>query len=108
MISRENFWDDPDAAKPVLKERTLISNQVEKIKGLEKEIEDCEVLMELAEEEDDPESRKEAAEQAGYLKRKIKAFSLELMLSDKDDTSNAIISINAGAGGTEADRKSVV
>ena len=102
MISRENFWDDPDAAKPVLKERTLISNQVEKIKGLEKEIEDCEVLMELAEEEDDPESRKEAAEQAGYLKRKIKAFSLELMLSDKDDTSNAIISINAGAGGTEA------
>lgn len=102
IISRENFWDDPEAAKPFLKERTLISNQIEKIQELEKELEDCEVLVELAEEEDDPESLQEAAEQAIRLKKKVRTISLEIMLSDKDDTNNAIVSINAGAGGTEA------
>jgi peptide chain release factor 2 len=58
--------------------------------------------MLLAEEENDPESLQEAASQALMLKKKIRAISLEIMLSDKDDSSNAIISINAGAGGTEA------
>ena len=65
-------------------------------------------------EESDSATLEEAAQQAESLDEAIDRFSLDLMLDGKDDAKNAIVSINAGAGGTEAqdwaeiDRKSVV
>jgi len=56
----------------------------------------------MAIEESDEESIEEVSEQVKDLEKKIKQFSLDLTLSDKDDSNNAIVSINAGAGGTEA------
>jgi peptide chain release factor 2 len=53
-------------------------------------------------EESDPETLGEVAQQAEPLKKAIDQFSLDLMLDGKDDAKNAIVSINAGAGGTEA------
>ena len=86
----------------MLKERTFISNQVEKLTGLEKDLEDSQILLELGEEEADQESIKEVGELIRGLNKRIKKLSLELILSGQDDANNAIISINAGAGGTEA------
>jgi len=56
----------------------------------------------MALEESDPETLGEVAQQAESLKKAIDQFSLDLMLDGKDDAKNAIVSINAGAGGTEA------
>jgi len=53
-------------------------------------------------EEADENSHKEARRQAADLEKRIKTFSVELMLDGDDDKNNAIMSINAGAGGTEA------
>ena len=86
----------------MLKERTFISNQVEKLTELEKDLEDSQILLELGEEEADEESIKEVGELIRGLNKRIKKLSLELILSGQDDANNAIISINAGAGGTEA------
>jgi peptide chain release factor 2 len=56
----------------------------------------------LGEEESDQDSIKEVGELIKGLDKRLKKLSLELMLSGQDDANNAIISINAGAGGTEA------
>ena len=58
--------------------------------------------MELAEEESDEETLKEVSDRARILDRQIRKMSLDMMLDGEDDDNNAIVSINAGAGGTEA------
>jgi peptide chain release factor 2 len=69
---------------------------------LENDLEDAGVLLELSVEESDDRALKETAEQLRLLEKKIKQLSLDMMLDGEDDDSNAIVSINAGAGGTEA------
>ncbi len=56
----------------------------------------------MAEEESDAETVEEVSRQADQIKRKVKDFSLTVILSGEDDPNSAIVSINAGAGGTEA------
>ncbi len=102
MLTQEGFWDDPEKSKPILKERTAISNQIDRFEAFCHEIEDCEAFLELAEEEDDEDALKEVADQVKALGKGIKKLSIDLMLSGEDDQNNAIVSINAGAGGTEA------
>jgi peptide chain release factor 2 len=66
------------------------------------DLEENQILLDMALEESDPETLGEVAQQAESLKKAIDQFSLDLMLDGKDDAKNAIVSINAGAGGTEA------
>ncbi len=96
------FWDNPEQTKSILKERSFISNQIEKFTALEKDLEDSQILLELGEEESDQDSIKEVGELIKGLDKRLKKLSLELILNGQDDANNAIISINAGAGGTEA------
>jgi len=98
----DGFWDTPEQTKSVLKERSFISHQIEKFTALEKDLEDSQILLELGEEESDQESIKEVGELIKGLDKRLKKLSMELILSGRDDDNNAIISINAGAGGTEA------
>jgi peptide chain release factor 2 len=98
----DGFWDNPEQTKSVLKERSFISHQIEKFTALEKDLEDSQILLELGEEESDQESIKEVGELIKGLDKRLKKLSMELILSGQDDANNAIISINAGAGGTEA------
>ena len=65
-------------------------------------MEEGEILLELGTEESDPETLAEAEQQVHGLQARLKQFSLDLMLDGEEDQNNAIISINAGAGGTEA------
>ena len=65
-------------------------------------MEENQILLGLAIEESDPEAFEEVAQQSGSLDEAVNQFSLDLMLDGKDDAKNAIVSINAGAGGTEA------
>ncbi len=59
-------------------------------------------MLDLAVEEDDADALQEASELTRALEKKIDRLTLELMLDGDDDAKNAIVSINAGAGGTEA------
>ena len=102
IISKDGFWDTPEDTKPILKERTLISNKIDSFKKLWGDLEETQILLDLAVEESDEEALGEVAQQTGTLDQKISQLSLDLMLDGKDDSRNAIVSINAGAGGTEA------
>ena len=101
-IARDGFWDNPDATTAILKERTLLSHRIEAFYGLGSDLEDAAILLELAIEEADAETMAEVSGQIGKLGRRLHQFSLDMMLDGADDQNNAIISINAGAGGTEA------
>ncbi|GAH10702.1 unnamed protein product, partial [marine sediment metagenome] len=60
------------------------------------------ILLDLAVEESDDEALAEVSQQISDLDQRVGGLSLELMLAGEDDAKNAIVSINAGAGGTEA------
>ncbi len=70
--------------------------------GLESALEEAEVLLELAAEEDDEATRVEAAEKLESAARDFDAVELRRLLGGEHDASNAIVSINSGAGGTDA------
>ena len=101
-IARNGFWDTPDATTAILKERSLLGLRIDAFHGLEKDLEEAGILLELAVEEDDAETMQEVSGQVSKLGRRLHQFSLDMMLDGDDDQNNAIISINAGAGGTEA------
>ena len=102
IIAQDGFWDNPEGTQPILKERTSISNKIDSFKKLLSDLEETQILLGLAVEESDEEALDEVTQQAKNLDEKINQLSLDLMLDGKDDSRNAIVSINAGAGGTEA------
>lgn len=70
--------------------------------AIHKEIEDAEVLYELSMEESDKDSEAEVASLLADLEIKLKKFSIEITLDGEDDARDALVSINAGAGGTDS------
>ncbi len=60
------------------------------------------MLLELAREESDKESELEAADMLARIEKKVKLFSIDVTLDGEDDARDAIVSINAGAGGTDS------
>jgi len=102
IIAQDGYWDNPEEAKPILKERMSISNKIDSFKKLWSDLEETLIFLDLAVEESDEEALDEVTQQAKTLDEKINLLSLDLMLDGKDDSRNAIVSINAGAGGTEA------
>ena len=102
QASSPDLWDDPDVARRVSQRLARLEALVEKVNGLEGEISDAEVLLELAEEADDAESRQEAL---GLLQRVSEALDdleLESLFFDEYDDADAILSVHAGAGGVDA------
>lgn len=102
LISREDFWNDSDKATTLLKERTVLSGLIDTCHSIFNEIEDIDVLMELAREEEDKESEQEALGLAAALEKKVQTFAVAITLDSEDDSRDAIVSINAGAGGTDS------
>jgi len=86
----------------LLKERTAISNKIDRFKKLWADLEENQILLDLAVEESDADALDEVAQQSGELDILIDQLSLDLLLDGAEDPKNAIMSINAGAGGTEA------
>lgn len=101
-MSQPNFWDDQEAAQKVISEANALKSQVEKFKQLESEVEDLEVMMELADEEEDDALEKEVEQSVQTIKSKLERFELELLLSGPYDQNNAILELHPGAGGTES------
>nr|WP_320190206.1 peptide chain release factor 2 [uncultured Desulfobacter sp.] len=102
LIAKEDFWNDADKATEMLKERTSIAGVIDTCNGIFSDIEDVEVMLELAKEESDKSAEQEAGQMLARLEKKVKRFSLEITLDGEDDARDAIVSINAGAGGTDS------
>lgn len=96
------FWNDPQAAKAVLKEQKAIARLVNNFLGLDKDLEDTEILLELAIEEDDHTVLKEVEEKLSTIEEHVRDLEIQRLFSRPEDAGGAIVEIHAGAGGTEA------
>ncbi|MDD2464417.1 MAG: peptide chain release factor 2 [Desulfobulbus sp.] len=97
-----NFWDDQTEAKRVQRQLGQLQDLVgiwDKNFG---ELEDAEMLLDLAKEENDEDTYQEVVSGLDALKSRIDLVELECMFSGEHDSNNAILTIHAGAGGTEA------
>lgn len=101
-MQEKDFWDDPEKAKNISTKANLIDTKIKKYNDIKNNIEDLEVLLQLTEEENDSSQIKELANMVYSLEKKIEEFRLETLLSGEYDSNNCMLSIHAGAGGTEA------
>jgi peptide chain release factor 2 len=85
-----------------LKERTRLTGHIDSYKKLSGDLEECDILLELAMEEEDGDTVAEVMQNVSHVNDAIIELNLAVMLDGEDDEKNAIMSINAGAGGTEA------
>lgn len=95
------FWEDPKHAE-VLKERSMLTDRKEKWLALHSMLEDLLLMLELSDEEGDAQSLDEVKQGCEELSKLLEEAELSRLLSDKYDPLNAIVTIHAGAGGTEA------
>ena len=80
----------------------MLTGKIDRFQTLINDLEESEILLDLAVEELDTETLEEVSEKIQSIEKRSNTFSLDLMLDGDDDRNNAIVSINAGAGGTEA------
>lgn len=100
--SQQQFWDDPDTAHKVHKRLTRLKSIVSPFKSLSKTEADIAELQELLEGEANPELQKEADQLALTFLKELDEYELQTLLSGEHDGRNALMEINAGAGGSEA------
>jgi len=96
------FWDDTNTAKKVQKQLGQLQDT---IKGWEDdwdELDETDLLLEMAMEEKDRDTENEVARSLPAMEERLAVAELECMFSGEHDSNNVIISIHAGAGGTEA------
>ena len=96
------FWVDSVRAAAVSREARRIDDELKKWKALAADLGDAETLLDLADEENDEATAKEAGEAITGLEPRLAKMKLEQILSGEHDLSDCFLSINAGAGGTEA------
>lgn len=102
ILLKPGFWDKPEDGKTILKERSDVTGIIDVFQRFSDDLEECELLLEMAVEENDQGTLEEVSEKTDGLRKLIRDLELRQMLSEENDDKNAIVSINAGAGGTEA------
>lgn len=100
--SKEGFWKDTENAQKTLQESKKLKDKIDRYENLQRELEDLEVLIELALEEEDFSLNKEIKKSFNKVSKKAKDLKLATFLKGEYDENNAILSIHSGAGGLEA------
>ena len=101
-MASPDFWQDVDRANEVNKKIRTLEGKIEKYNKLKSRLEDVEVLMELAFEHNDEESQNELERELNDLYTTADNFWLTTILRGRYDGNNAILTLHAGAGGTES------
>jgi len=102
MMAKPDFWEGGEAAQKILKERTSLLESLSPWQEEQKALEEMEILLQLVEEQGDEKEAQELLERVRRSEEAIDQIEFRRMLGGERDPSNAIVSINAGAGGTEA------
>jgi peptide chain release factor 2 len=100
--ARPDLWDDREAAERVLRDKSRLEREVALFDDLEASLEDAEVLLELASEADDKATLREVADKLVAAGLAFEDVEMRRLLGGEHDANNAIVSINAGEGGTDA------
>lgn len=101
-MSEPGFWDDPAKAQATMQELTSIKDSVVEYNELRSKYDDLQVLWQMGTEDRDESVAAEVEDELVEINRSLETMELDLMLSGKYDSNNAILTLHAGAGGTEA------
>jgi peptide chain release factor 2 len=99
-MGEPGFWDDQDAAARTSAEHARTSRRLTEFRSLQRDVEDLEGLVELAEE--DPDLAGELDEQLASVEERLQALEEQRLFSGRYDGGDALVTVNAGAGGTDA------
>jgi peptide chain release factor 2 len=99
-MTESNFWDDSAGSNKLVRELKYLKGCVEPFNVYTKRLSDLKELIDLS--SDDPSSLKEIETELTQLKAEVDQLELQSLLAGEFDRNNAILSINAGAGGTES------
>lgn len=100
-ISKEDFWNDKDKKNSTLKELKRLKQSIDPFIGLTSELAEIKELLAITE-SGDTTSLSHLKEELQKLKNATNTFEFKSLLDKEEDVLNAIVSINAGAGGTES------
>ena len=101
-MEEPGFWDDPETSTRLMRESKNLKDTVESYNKLEQEYEDIQVMIEMGYEENDPALVPEIRDMMDDFVEKLEAIRIQTLLSGEYDNNDAILKLNAGAGGTEA------
>ena len=98
----DGFWDSKEKSNEVVNEVKLLKSEIQKYDNIEKNYQEAEAYVDLAQEENDIDSLKEAEKIIEKLKTEIEKLEMSTLFSEEYDRNNAIVTIHPGAGGTES------
>jgi len=101
-LQAPDVWDNPQEAQKLAQELSEIKNSFEEYKNWKTQTEDVEILIQLAEEEQDESVFPEIEATLAKLTSELEKWELQKKLGGEYDISDAILTVNAGAGGTDA------
>jgi peptide chain release factor 2 len=101
-MAEPDFWNDPEKAQAKNRELSHLEHKVKELEDFEKRLEDIEAMIELGMELDDADTAAEVEKELSSLEEGVERLQLETMLTGEYDANNAILTLHAGAGGTEA------
>jgi peptide chain release factor 2 len=102
ISSQADFWNDADKARLVSKERAELQTKIDTVAALLRAVDDAETMFELCKDQDDDSLKSDCIKELIAAEKKLENYELTRMLSGQHDHENAILEINSGAGGTEA------
>ena len=101
-MGEPTFWDNPEEAQKINQELNDVKISVDKYKALLARFDDVQVMWELGMEDQDDSVEADVKADMEAIDKSLEELQLEVMLSGKYDANNAILTLHAGAGGTEA------
>lgn len=101
-MEEPGFWDDADKTQALMKELKNLKDTVETFHQLKTRYEDVETLIQIGYEENDPSLLPEVSEAMDEFIQGMEELKLKTLLSEEYDRCNAILTLHAGAGGTES------
>jgi peptide chain release factor 2 len=101
-LGRPDLWDDQDAAQALQREFAELGDDIELFEGMQTRLEDVATLAELAREEGDESLEDEIAAELGALEADFDSLELRALFTGEYDDLDAIVEVNSGAGGVDA------
>ena len=101
-MGSNGFWDDTERATRISAKANSTENRIKHYESLINRADEIEIMMELAEEEDDESMAEDIKKEFASLKEDLESLRLQTLLTGEYDDCNCILTLHAGAGGTEA------